>query len=294
MRDPADDDLIAARIWQSYRAVHGPVTPDKAAFARIIAATELPLHEDAARNCDRLYAVFDDCMSVAYRLTFTTEVNESHFRTAADALKKARSAVRDLRAALRALEVPGGHFAKFLGDQTARVSRELSEIDNFVEARRTFRASFTNEPATRGHTAFHHALLSILSGFYELAFSPRKVPARPAGPFERFLNACLDEMRTAIKSSRLSIDAKSNALKKWEQPPQETVRSRLKEPRATRTAILELRDQLRARSRNAIAAWEQAHDAQSGLIAHSSSSDQIGPSGFWDTASQRWRARGGE
>ena len=293
MNESSEDDPLVEQILRSHRAIYGPITPDEAAFDRIIAATGLPLHERAARKRKLLFLVFEDCMSLAYRFTVTPNVNESHFKSADDALAKARSAISDLQAALRAVEPSGGRVAVFIEDRIARISGVLSEIEEFGLAG-PFRETRIEKLATRGDTAFHRSVLSILSGFYELAFSPKQVPARPGGPFERFLNTCIDEMRTAIANSGLAADAKNNALTKWMLAPRETVRSRLEGPRASRAEILELRNELRARTMQELDRWEREHGIRDEAKLHETALAQIAPNALWDTAWERWRGRGGE
>jgi hypothetical protein len=161
-----------------------------------------------------------------------------------------------------------------------RIERELSIIRSELTTRgerlgsadedrkewRKAHGSTKKDPKPQSDTEFHQGVLSILAGFYELAFAPNKVPAgEREGPFMRFVTACYAAMR-AIVEQRQPSKTKDDALEKWEMATSAgTIRKRLDEPRAARAAKRP---------------WPEEPPTTKQHRAH------------WEFASTLWRARG--
>jgi hypothetical protein len=193
--------------------------------------------------------------------------------------------------------------ARFLEICATRIAKELSNIRSFLDARHDHREWATDErrqlraqaaradtsaisdvdvaaaPNTdikkRADTEFHQCVLSIIAGFYELAFEPNTVPANPrTGPFARFVTACYFEMRAIVETFQPSGEAtaeasgvKKDTTEKWEPMPAETIRSRMKDLRDAREMTRPW--------------WGEPPEAQ----RHRA---------LWEMARDRWRAREGE
>ncbi|OAI30369.1 hypothetical protein A1351_23035 [Methylosinus sp. R-45379] len=301
MSEPADS-RDAVEIIASYHLVNGLFAPDRTAFERIIAATGAPLGAEVAGDVDRLFSVFDYCMRRASGLTFTQPARKAH-PAAKAAIERASNAVSELSVTLACLNPSDTVDARFLDMCITRIAKELSNIRSILDARHGHlewateeRRLWRDRREARGYaracgemdipdsigldikkradTEFHQCVLSIVAGFYELAFEPNTVPTNPrSGPFVRFVTACYAEMRAVVETLRPPEGAraevskvKDDALGKWEPMPDQTIRSRMNEPREAR--------------KMARPWWDEPPEAQQHRA-------------LWEMARDRWQAREG-
>lgn len=281
MSATADQDIDAAvaELLTAYHLCDGRFAPDRKAFDQILTTTNAPLSAEAASDQGRLFAVFEECMHRASALTYMQPYRKSQ-REAETAVEEATKAIAELTTALAQLFPRDTADARSLDMRIRRIASELSiirselmtrreRLDSADEDRLWWRdahGSTKTAPEPKRDTEFHQGVLSILAGFYELAFAPSKVPVKPGGgPFMRFVRACYSAMR-AIVEQRQESETRKHALRKWESTtPADTIRSRLVEPRAARAATRP---------------WPEEPPAAKQHRAH------------WALASTLWRARG--
>jgi hypothetical protein len=241
-----DCDAAVAELLTAYHLCNGLFAPDRKAFDEILKETDARLCAEAASDQDRLFGVFEECMRRASALTYVRP-HRTSLLAAETAAKEASKAIDELTTELVGLFPRDTADARSFDIRIDRIVTELSIIRSELTTRlerlgsadedrkewRKAHGSTKTDTEARGHTEFHRGVLSILAGFYELAFAPNEVPAgEREGPFMRFVRACYSEMH-AIVDQRQRSKTRDDALEKWEMAtPTGTIRSRLVEPRA--------------------------------------------------------------
>lgn len=274
-----DCDAAVAELLTAYHLCNGLFAPDRKAFDKILKETDARLCAEAASDKDRLFGVFEECMRHASALTYVRP-HRTSLLAAEAAVREASKAFDELTTTLVRLFPRDTADARALDMRIGRIATELSIIHSERTTRREHLDSDDAERQDRrdslgsterirkpqSDTEFHQGVLSILAGFYELAFAPKKVPVKPGGgPFLRFVRACYSAMR-AIVEQRQESETRKHALRKWESTtPTDTIRSRLVEPHAARAATRP---------------WPEEPPAAKQHRAH------------WALASTLWRARG--
>lgn len=256
-----------AEIVASWRQCHGLITPDRAAFERILQAPQKNLRDDSRSNKDRLFIILEEIIVEAGKLTEWEKPTQDTYQDAIDTIQDVVAAIDKLDQRLCKLHPPLSYDIRLSGERVTRLRKALSSIDEDTVWRkeRAFYARTTERRETKPQAIWRNTVVVHLCGYYELAFKAKASAAQPDGPTIRFLQTCFNEMHAAVMASNLTDGAKKSALKRWGSfPKPDTAQKSLKAIMAQHNA-----------GRRIANGEHQLH--ASPLVAE------------WDFASRRWR-----